>query len=42
MVEHVWLFYIFGIRIGWQKYFTNWFFYQKNYLSIGKLDFYIE
>lgn len=40
MSDYVWRIKIFGLRIGWQKYFVAWFYHQKNYISIGKLDFY--
>ena len=40
MSDYIWTINFFGVRIGWQKYITTYFYHQKNYLSIGKLDFY--
>lgn len=42
MSDYVWRIKIFGLRIGWLKYFVDWFYHQKDYISIGKLDFYWE
>lgn len=40
MAEYIWTINIFGIRIGWMKYFGRWFYKTDRYLMIGKLDFY--
>ena len=42
MAEYVWTFYIFNLRIGWVKYKVNNFYKSDGYLSLGKLDFYID
>jgi hypothetical protein len=41
MCEYVWTFWIFGMRVGWLKHFQRWFYHDRGYLMIGRLDFYI-
>ena len=40
MAEYIWTINLFGLRIGWMKYFGRWFYKTDGYLMIGKLDFY--